>query len=89
MNELVRKYQNDPDDELSVSLRKLTGGKEIKDIVGYISNPYGVILFNLSHVQFTDGTYMWFEGEHDVAYLYGGTAKFVVDLEDLRDEEDE
>lgn len=87
-NEAVKKYQNRPEDILSVSLQKLTG-KTIKDIEGSVSNLWHAVpVFNMYKVIFTDDTYMFMEGEHDLAYPYGGTASFLVDLESLVDDEE-
>lgn len=54
-------------DGYEISLTKLVD-KSIKDIRGYISTEYDAI-FKLTRVEFEDGTFMSFEGEHDFPYL--------------------
>ena len=52
------------------SLSQLTG-KKIKDIAGYFSAEWGVdsLVFQLTQVEFEDGTHLWIEGEHDMPYV--------------------
>jgi hypothetical protein len=51
------------------SLNKLLG-KKVTDVVGYPTAPFGgTPLFRISQIIFEDGTSMFVEGEHDVAYL--------------------
>lgn len=51
------------------SLTRLIG-KTIKDIRGYISDPYGGgASFKLTKIEFEDGTFLGVEGEHDYPYL--------------------
>jgi len=89
----VKQFQNDPDDMLTVSLNKLVG-KKVKDLEGYVSAPYGATVFALHRVVFEDDTDMWMEGAHDLAYPYsygstGKSAKFLVELDDLYDEDED
>jgi hypothetical protein len=45
-------------------------GKKIADIIGYPSDPFGgVPVFKVFQIVFEDGTGIFIEGEHDVAYL--------------------
>ena len=84
-------YMNDANDVLSMSVVKLVG-KSIKDIEGYVSSPYGDGPFLVLHrLVFEDGTYMFFEGEHDLVSLstFSKGAHFLVDFEDLWDEEED
>lgn len=81
----IQQYMNDPNDSLTVSLVKLTG-KKIKDIEGYISKE-GDAIFALHRVSFEDDTYIFFEGEHDLAYLYPyrNGAQYLVNINNLSD----
>ena len=54
--------------DYEISLSKLTG-KVIADIRGYISSELGDPVFKLTKVEFTDGTFVGIEGEHDFPYL--------------------
>jgi hypothetical protein len=55
--------------DLYFSLSKLTG-KKVVDILGYPADPFGgTPLFQISHIVFEDGTTVFVEGEHDVAYI--------------------
>ena len=52
-----------------LSLVKITG-KAIKDIHGYVTDPYDVApTFKLIHVILEDDTSFYVEGEHDFPYL--------------------
>jgi len=64
---MVIKLNDVSEDGFRVSLSKLIG-KEIKDVVGYISSEYGPG-FALLEIVFEDGTQMGVEGEHDYPYL--------------------
>jgi hypothetical protein len=97
MKEELRRFLVDPsnkDGYETVSLEKLVG-KKIKDIRGTVGSPYASTVFSCSEVVFEDGTYMWFEGAHDLAYLYAplhpgpNIATFLVDLETLEEDEDD
>ena len=72
------------DDKRYISLSKLTG-KKIADIEGYISSPYGDALFIMSRIHFEDGSSLYCEGEHDMAYLsdYDGDILHQEILEEL------
>jgi len=56
---------------VSISLSKLVG-KEIADVEGYITTEFGDYTFKCSWLRFKDGSELWFEGEHDMAYLTNG-----------------
>ena len=51
-----------------ISLSKLIG-KEVQDVVGYLSQEFGDVSFKLIKVIFADGSEMGVEGEHDHPYL--------------------
>ena len=51
-----------------VSLKTLVG-KEIRDVMGYLSAGYGEPVFQMTKIIFQDDTYLSCEGEHDFAYL--------------------
>jgi len=75
-----------------ISLSKLIG-KEVQDIVGYLSQEFGEVLFKLTKVVLADGSEMGVEGEHDFPYLvsYGKDSQPNFDdetLEALREEVD-
>ena len=80
------------DSDYRVSLSKLIG-KEVQDIVGYLSQEFGEVLFKLTKVVLADGSEMGVEGEHDFPYLvsYGKDSQPNFDdetLEALREEVD-
>jgi hypothetical protein len=54
----------------SMSLRKLVGS-EIVDVTGYVSGEFPDPVFKVSTIVFANGTHVWVEGEHDIAYLAG------------------
>lgn len=57
-----------------ISLTKLIG-KKIKEVRGYLSNPYiDEPLFQMTKIEFEDGTFLGAGGEHDFPYLvtHGG-----------------
>jgi hypothetical protein len=74
----------------NLSLVKLVG-QPIKDIYGYIDTE-GDPVFLMCEIILEDGSKFWAEGEHDRPYLYsspmGNSAKYLVDLETLVDEEE-
>lgn len=55
-------------DSLHLSLKALTG-KEIVDVYGFITSPWGEPVFQISQILFKDGSKVWIEGEHDCPYL--------------------
>ena len=61
-------------------------GKPIKAVLGYLGGD-GFMAFGLSCVVFEDGTDLFVEGEHDFAFVYGGShgksAQPPVDLDAL------
>lgn len=58
------------EDTTYLSLSKVYG-KKIKDLVGYISEPFdeGVYIFKISRVVFEDNTEEWLAGEHDHSFI--------------------
>lgn len=54
--------------DYQMSLSKLLG-QPIKDIGGYISMEFDVPVFKLTQIVLVDGTCIWVQGEHDIAYL--------------------
>jgi len=80
------------DSDYLFSLSKFVG-KKIVDIAGYPSDPFdGVPLFNISRIIFEDGTEVFVESEHDVAYLPPDDKLSNMDEETLQkfiDEEEE
>ena len=48
-----------------LSLAKIMG-KEVVDIVGYISTEFGDPVFKIGYVAFKDGSTTYAEGEHDM-----------------------
>lgn len=79
-------------DNLFLSLVKLVG-QPIKDIHGYIDTE-GDPVFLMTRLLLEDGTEFSVEGSHDRPYLYTyryskNGAKYLVDLEDLVDEEED
>lgn len=48
-------------------------GKKVMDIDGYVTSEFGhdILVFKISKVVFEDGSTVWAEGEHDIAYLPG------------------
>lgn len=72
-----------------IDLAKLVG-KEIANISGYITTEFGDPTFQLSRIIFTDGTFLWVEGEHDLPYVVDGDCKLDSDLmTEIRNAEDE
>jgi hypothetical protein len=70
------------------SLNKIAGQK-IKDITVMVSYEFDDPVFSLHSIEFEDGTSLFVEGEHDIAYIYeygpfGNTTKFVVSPKQLR-----
>ncbi len=58
-----------PDGEkFHISLAKLTG-LGIKDLHGYITTEFGGFTFELSEIEFSDGSTCAIEGEHDCPYI--------------------
>lgn len=45
--------------------------KKIKDLVGFISQPFdeGTFIFEISKVVFEDGSDEWLDGEHELAFI--------------------
>lgn len=76
----LKDVQSESDKNL-ISLSKLIG-KKIKEVAGCISTEFGEPVFNMTKIVFEDGSYMWCEGEHDIAYLTNGA----VDQENYTDE---
>jgi hypothetical protein len=57
------------DSDYECSLSKFVG-KKVVDLVGYPSAPFGGDpVFKINKVVFDDGSTIWTEGEHDVAYI--------------------
>lgn len=56
-----------------ISLSKLTG-QRIVDISGYVSGEFGddTPVFKISQIHLENGTEIWVEGEHDIAYIPAG-----------------
>lgn len=44
-------------------------GKPISDVIGFISEEFGIPVFQVTKICFLDGTSLWVEGEHDIAYI--------------------
>lgn len=55
--------------DYEISLTDLFPGREIQTVTGLISYEFGEIGFELSRILFTDGTFVWCEGEHDHPYI--------------------
>ena len=45
-------------------------GKKIKEIRGYLTTEFGDVTFQMTKVEFEDGTFLGCDGEHDCPYLY-------------------
>jgi hypothetical protein len=56
-----------------LSLKKLIG--EIEDVYGRVSVEFGDPIFKISLLVLKDGTMLQIDGEHDIAYFYGGKVK--------------
>lgn len=56
------------DSSYEISLKKLIG-KDIKDVRGMIVREYFSFMFELTRIEFEDGTFLDVEGEHDLPYL--------------------
>lgn len=57
------------DDGWLFSLSKFVG-KKVTDVVGYPTDPFGETpLFRVYRIDFEDGSGVFVEGEHDVAYI--------------------
>ena len=71
------------DDSYYISLSKLFG-KNIKDVVAYISGEFGDYTLAVNKLVFEDDSYLWFEGEHDLPYVVeGGMEPSYIDYEML------
>ena len=55
-------------DEYHLSFKKISG-KNIKDIVGNISEEFGDPAFKIYAIIFEDGTIFYVEGEHNCPYI--------------------
>ena len=56
--------------DFEIGLSKVIG-KKIKEVHGYISGDEDEGQhFQMTKVEFEDGTWMWAEGEHDMPYLW-------------------
>ena len=58
--------------EYEIGLTRLIG-KSIKEIRGYLSEAYSDVAFKLTKIEFTDGTFLMVEAEHDYPYLVQDT----------------
>ena len=56
------------DSDYRISLSKLIG-KEVQDVVGYLSQEFGDVSFKLTKIVLADGSEMGVGGEHDHPYL--------------------
>lgn len=65
-------------DDFYISLNRLVG-KTIVDVVGHISIEFGDPVFALSRIEFSDGTSLDAEGEHDLPYLVDYKGKMLPD----------
>ena len=72
-----------------LSLKKLMGGKKIKDMHGYISNEFGEPTFLICQIEFEDGSTMGVEGEHDHPYLTDYDDNLEAIIEKIAEEETE
>ena len=68
--------------DFEIGLSKLTG-KRIKEIKGYISNPYGDPIFKITDVVFDDDTYIRAGGEHDLPYVCANYSQPNMDIDTL------
>ncbi len=69
------------------SFSKLTG-KTIKDLIGHVSRAStDVPVFKINTIDFTDGSHVWMEGEHDCAYVPSGKLISEEQMESLYREE--
>lgn len=60
---------DEKESDCALSLSKFVG-KEISDIVGYVTDPFGgTPLFNISCIVFEDGTKVHIKGAPHVAYI--------------------
>ena len=73
-----------------LSLSKLCGGRTIADIHCRISNEFGDPIIKLWAIVFTDGSKLYCEGEHDIAYVTEyGDGKVLPDQDTLTAIEEE
>lgn len=63
-----------------ISLAKMLGNLEIKDILGSIDASDGVPVFSPSYLLLSDGSMIDFEGEHDCPYLGSSTNEAINQL---------
>jgi hypothetical protein len=83
-----------PGSDYLLSLSSIVG-KPVKDLYGHISNGFGTPVFDVSRVVFEDGTEIYLEGEHDIAYISanekvpGLNEEYLETLFDPDDEDDD
>lgn len=66
-----------------LSLSRLIG-KPIKDVRGYFIMEYGDPVFEMTKIEFEDGSFLGCEGEHDTPYLVNyGTPQPNYDTDNL------
>ena len=44
-------------------------GKKVVDVKGFVTAPFGDLLFAITHLVLEDGTKLGVQGEHDCAYV--------------------
>lgn len=71
-----------------ISIAKFSG-KPVVDVKGYFSNKLGVPTFKVIKLIFADGSFIYFEGEHDHPYLVNDESISYKRYEQLRDETNE
>ena len=69
-------------DKDTLSLSKLCGGRKIKDIEGQIDED---LVFQIWTIVFEDGSKLWVEGAHDIAYVYTHPNNILPDEETLEE----
>lgn len=61
-------YQDIKTGEFEIGLSKLIG-KPIKEIHGLLTHEFGDVTFEMTRIEFEDGSELGCEGEHDLPYL--------------------
>ncbi len=76
--------------DFELSLSKLMG-KEVTDVLGYVDNEFGDdpedLVFNITNIQFKDGSTADVGGEHDLPYLESYDKDFEQKMFEILEEE--
>jgi len=64
----MKKYKDVKVSDYEIGLTKMLD-KKIKEVRGFVTNNFGDPVFELTKIEFEDGTLLGCEGEHDCPYL--------------------